>query len=169
MLCLQSRRCGFILISRGLSSFFTVAAVLLPPRVLWGGEQGAQQREKQIPQHFTMWVRLRCLWQSVSARIWLPMLCLMAETEGKPTLPFPSFTDDHSRVVLSHDGHPCSDYINASYINVKVRRRSSFTWKIGKVLIIFTSPLRVLKKRTSLSPLKVKFRLQQTGLDFLGK
>lgn len=30
-----------------------------------------------------------------------------------------SSTDDHSRVVLSHDGHPCSDYINASFIDVK--------------------------------------------------
>uniref|UniRef100_A0A667YGI4 Receptor-type tyrosine-protein phosphatase epsilon n=1 Tax=Myripristis murdjan TaxID=586833 RepID=A0A667YGI4_9TELE len=30
-----------------------------------------------------------------------------------------SSTDDHSRVVLSHtDGHLCSDYINASYIDV---------------------------------------------------
>lgn len=50
----MSQRCGFFLISRGLSPFFTVAAVLLPPRVLRGGEQRAQQREKQIPQHFTM-------------------------------------------------------------------------------------------------------------------
>lgn len=29
------------------------------------------------------------------------------------------FIDDHSRVILSHvDGVPCSDYINASYIDV---------------------------------------------------
>lgn len=131
MLCLQSRRCGFILISRGLSSFFTVTAVLLPPRVLWGGEQRAQQREKQIPQHFTMWVRLRCLWPSVPAQIWHPTLCFTAETEGKPTLPLPSPTDDHSRVVLSHDGHPCSDYINASYINVNVRSTSSFSGNLA--------------------------------------
>lgn len=132
MLCLQSRCCGFILISRGLSSCFIVAAMLLPPRVLWGGEQRAQQREKQIPQHFTMWVRLRHLWQSISARLWHPMLSFMAETEGKPMLPLPSSTDDHSRVVLSHDGHPCSDYINASYINVKVHYASSFSGKLAK-------------------------------------
>lgn len=32
-----------------------------------------------------------------------------------------SSTDDHSRVVLSHlDGHLCSDYINASYIDVSL-------------------------------------------------
>lgn len=49
---------AFLLISRALGSVFIVAAVLLPPRVLWGSEQRAQQREKQIPQHFTMWVRL---------------------------------------------------------------------------------------------------------------
>lgn len=36
-------------------------------------------------------------------------------------------TDDHSRVVLSHlDGHPCSDYINASYIDVNLGRRSDY-------------------------------------------
>lgn len=132
MLCLQSRCCGFILISRGLSSFFTVAAVLLPPRVLWGGKQRAQQREKQIPQHFTMWVWLRRVRQSISARLWHPMVCFMAESEVKPTLCLPSATDDHSRVVLSHDGHPCSDYINASYINVKVYSRSSFSGKLAK-------------------------------------
>lgn len=28
-------------------------------------------------------------------------------------------TDDHSRVVLTQlDGNPCSDYVNASYIDV---------------------------------------------------
>ena len=32
-----------------------------------------------------------------------------------------SYTDDHSRVVLSHlDGHLRSDYINASYIDVNL-------------------------------------------------
>lgn len=32
-----------------------------------------------------------------------------------------SSTDDHSRVMLSHlDGHLCSDYINASYIDVSL-------------------------------------------------
>lgn len=31
------------------------------------------------------------------------------------------FADDHSRVILSHvDGIPCSDYINASYIDVSL-------------------------------------------------
>ena len=31
-------------------------------------------------------------------------------------------TDDHTRVVLSQvDGAPCSDYINASYIDVSPR------------------------------------------------
>lgn len=36
-------------------------------------------------------------------------------------------TDDHSRVVLSHvDGHPCSDYINASYIDVNLYRRLDY-------------------------------------------
>ena len=55
---------AFLLISRALGSVFIVAAVLLPPRVLRGGEQRAQQREKQIPQHFTMWVRL-CSQQTV--------------------------------------------------------------------------------------------------------
>lgn len=52
--------------------------------------------------------------------------CFTAEAAGKPTPSLPSPTDDHSRVVLSHDGHPCSDYINASYINVKVHYRSAF-------------------------------------------
>lgn len=88
--------------------------------------------------------------------------CFTAEAAGKPTPSLPSPTDDHSRVVLSHDGHPCSDYINASYINVKVHYRSAFFfffhWKIGKVLILFTFPLRVLKRRTNLLPLKVKFQ-----------
>lgn len=55
---------GFILISWQVGSFFVVAAVLLPPRVLWGGEQRAQQREKQISQHFTMWVRIYRLQQT---------------------------------------------------------------------------------------------------------
>lgn len=36
-------------------------------------------------------------------------------------MPIFSVSDDHSRVVLSHlDGHLCSDYINASYIDVSV-------------------------------------------------
>lgn len=34
-----------------------------------------------------------------------------------PVVLFPS--DDHSRVVLTQlDGNPCSDYVNASYIDV---------------------------------------------------
>ncbi len=41
---------------------------------------------------------------------------------------FSSFsTDDHSRVMLSHlDGHLCSDYINASYIDVSLCYKSAF-------------------------------------------
>lgn len=35
-------------------------------------------------------------------------------------------SDDHSRVVLSHlDGHLCSDYINASYIDVSIDKKIS--------------------------------------------
>ena len=51
-----------------------VAALLLPPRLLWRGEQGAQQREEPIPQHLTMWVT-HCEW----APLLLPLL---------PTIPF---------------------------------------------------------------------------------
>lgn len=36
---------------------------------------------------------------------------------------FGFFPDDHSRVILSQvDGTPCSDYINASYIDVSGQR-----------------------------------------------
>lgn len=38
-----------------------------------------------------------------------------------------SSIDDHSRVVLNHlDGHLCSDYINASYIEVSLNYKSAF-------------------------------------------
>ena len=30
-----------------------------------------------------------------------------------------ALTDDHSRVVLKHDGTPGSDYINGSFIDVR--------------------------------------------------
>lgn len=43
----------------------------------------------------------------------------MLVLEFNETLLYISFTDDHSRVLLSHiDGYMGSDYINASYIDV---------------------------------------------------
>lgn len=48
-------------------------------------------------------------------------------------------TDDHSRVVLSHlDGHLCSDYINASYIDVNLEYKSAlgaYNRAFGKLLL----------------------------------
>lgn len=47
----------------------------------------------------------------------------MQQAEIKLTLLYVSslVSDDHSRVILSQlDGHLCSDYINASYIDVGI-------------------------------------------------
>lgn len=75
-------------------------------------------------------------------------------------------TDDHSRVVLSHlDGHLCSDYINASYIDVNLEYKSAldafdaYNRAFGKLLLTplfcFVFPHRVLKRNVNLLLLKV--------------
>lgn len=80
--------------------------------------------------------------------------------------PFLFPTDDHSRVVLSHlDGHPCSDYINASYIDVNLGcGLNAYTSKILNVFrgektkiscSKFVFPRRGLKRKINLLQLKV--------------
>lgn len=68
-------------------------------------------------------------------------------------------SDDHSRVVLTQlDGNPCSDYVNASYIDV---RRHSVTRFSFLVLLLTTKicfPCRVSLKRTNSSQHKVRTR-----------
>ncbi len=58
---------------------------------------------------------------------------ILAEMKNYTLLAFflLSSTDDHSRVMLSHlDGHLCSDYINASYIDVSLNYKSAFFFKL---------------------------------------
>ena len=76
----------------------------------------------------------------------------------------PLSTDDHSRVVLSHlDGHPCSDYINASYIDVSLCCKSA--WNADCLAVIINTVFcffflrRVLRRRTNSLQLKVNGHL----------
>lgn len=65
-------------------------------------------------------------------------------------------------MVLSHlDGHLCSDYINASYIDVNLEYKSAlgeYSRAFGKLLlttVCFVFPHRVLKRKVNLLLLKV--------------
>lgn len=65
-------------------------------------------------------------------------------------------SDDHSRVVLTQlDGNPCSDYVNASYIDVSRHSVTLFSFLVRKKTKI-CFPCRVSLKRTNSSQHKVR-------------
>lgn len=69
-------------------------------------------------------------------------------------------SDDHSRVVLTQlDGNPCSDYVNASYIDVSRHSVTLFSFLVLLLKTKICCPCRVSLKRTNSSQHKVRTRI----------
>lgn len=68
-------------------------------------------------------------------------------------------SDDHSRVVLTQlDGNPCSDYVNASYIDVSRHSVTLFSFLVLLLKTKICFSCRVSLKRTNSSQHKVRTR-----------
>lgn len=95
-----------------LAFVFTVFAMRVQPRHVRGSKQRRDQRKEQISEHTALWVTSTHKWTEAHNTV-------LSRTKKHLGICAFSWTDDHSRVLLSHvDSRTCSDYINASYIDV---------------------------------------------------
>lgn len=135
------RTCGSMFISWGYGSFFiSRCRVTTTSGPLRRRAESTTERKTDTPTFYHVSEVLSSAACNIIVTFRLGVV-LITYSKGKVMLAFFLLfsADDHSRVVLSHlDGHLCSDYINASYIDVNLSHRSSFNannWALGALSV----------------------------------